>query len=102
MVAGDAEAAGLMVSSYHYFRATRNACDQLRLFLHVVGDLKGQLIPTLDVEDHGAMSAADYSKSARAWLDGFEQTQGGKAILCTYPASTQTLCSALLATIRSG
>ena len=78
-------AAGLRVSSYHYFKATREAWNQLQHFLHVVGDLKGQLVPALDVEEHGDLSPADYSKSVRAWLDGFEQLHGRKAILYTYP-----------------
>ena len=73
-----AQAAGLLVGSYHFFMPTSDAANQAKFFLSCVGDLTGQLIPIIDAEKRGGMTVEAYSASVQAWLDVVEETIGRK------------------------
>lgn len=66
-VAG-AKDAGVPFGLYHFFKPNGNAVAQAAHFLSQAGDLTGQLLPMLDIEERGTMSWEQLAASALAWL----------------------------------
>lgn len=66
-VAG-AKSVGIPFGLYHYFRPDGNAVAQASHFLQQAGDLTGQLLPMLDIEECGKLSWEQLAASALAWL----------------------------------
>ena len=80
-----AASAGVIPGAYHFFLPTRDATEQAKHYLQVVGSFLGMLPPVIDLETQGDMDPADYRKSLSAWLHVVETETGHKAIIYTYP-----------------
>ncbi|WP_081438355.1 GH25 family lysozyme [Pseudofrankia asymbiotica] len=84
-----AQAAGLVIGSYHYARPAlpiSTAVDQARHFLATIGNVNapGMLAPVLDLETTGGLNPTDLTAWTQAFLHEVESQTGRTPILYTF------------------
>jgi len=85
-----AKACGLPRGAYHFLTPRADPKAQARMFLEQLGDDRGELLPTLDVElppgckgPCCAVSCEGWTAATKAWLDEVEQALGRKVAVYT-------------------
>lgn len=81
-----AKAAGITWGAYHYARPDTSANDALAEADHYVDTAAlaaGDLIPALDLEDSGGLSAADLTTWVRTWVERVADRTGAKPMIYT-------------------
>jgi GH25 family lysozyme M1 (1,4-beta-N-acetylmuramidase) len=84
-----AKAAGLRTTAYHYARPDLSAGDALAEADHFVTVAKlgsGDLIPALDLEEHGGLTVAQLQAWVTTWLDRVAARTGVRPMIYTGPA----------------
>ena len=87
----NAREAGLPSGAYHFFSFDSAGSTQAENFIRTVGpDLKGRLIPVVDVEYYGDKEKnppekADVVRELKFWLDAVEKQYGVKPMIYTRP-----------------
>jgi lysozyme len=81
-VAG-AQAVGIPIGAFHFFRAAMPAQKQAEYFLRSISPLKLDLPPVLDVEENPVLSKPATAAAVKTWLDAVEQATGRKPIIYT-------------------
>lgn len=71
-------AAGIPCGAYHFFRASRDAASQARLFVDTASWQPGDLPPVLDVELTDGAAPPDLADGIRTWLETVRE-----AVACT-------------------
>ena len=85
-----AKAAGMICGAYHFFSFESEGAKQAEHFIKKVGDLKGSLIPVVDVEYYGKYvktppDVEKVRKEVRDMIDALEGEYGEKPMIyCTY------------------
>jgi lysozyme len=79
-----AKAAGLLVGSYHFFRAKDDTLKQINRFCDTIAGMPMDLPPVLDVEEASpACGWANYQTAIRLALQTIEQRTGRKPMVYT-------------------
>ena len=87
----NAKAAGLLSGAYHFFSFDSEGRTQAINFIETVGpDLKGRLLPVVDVEYYGDKEQnppekEDVVRELRAFLEALEAEYGVKPLIYTSP-----------------
>lgn len=84
-----AESLGLAFAAYHYARPDRTADDAILEADHFVDTAAlsdANLLPVLDLEDHGGLGQRKLRRWVKAWLGEIEARLGVKAIIYTSPS----------------
>jgi GH25 family lysozyme M1 (1,4-beta-N-acetylmuramidase) len=84
-----APAAGLRVTGYHFARPDLNPTDavgEADWFVSQLGLVPGMLVPALDLERHGTLSAAALQAWVGAWLDEVYAKTGVRPMIYTSPS----------------
>ncbi|MEZ4449353.1 MAG: GH25 family lysozyme [Nannocystaceae bacterium] len=80
----EAQAAGLIVSAYQFFRPGQDAIAQAQLFLDTMGPLgPGILVPVLDVEDNDDLPPDAVAAQVAAWMYYVEAAIGARPMIYT-------------------
>lgn len=85
-----AKAAGMLRGAYHFFSFESEGKKQAEHFIKKVGDLRGSLIPVIDVEYYGKYvktppDVEKVRKEVRDMIDALEEEYGEKPMIyCTY------------------
>lgn len=93
-----AEGNGLEFGAYHYARPegstrTKRKADakaEAKHFTAVAGLRTGNLLPVLDLETTGGLSARQLKKWVRTWLREVRDRVGSKGMIYTYPSFWRT------------
>lgn len=86
----EAKAAGMLCGAYHFFSFESEGAKQAEHFIKKVGDLKGSLIPVVDVEYYGKYAeippdVEKVRKELREMVGALEKKYGRKPMIyCTY------------------
>lgn len=79
------EAAGKPRDYYHFFRPQCDPVAQANFFADTIFPYPGDMIPVLDVEVDGGLSAVTVLARVRTFLTVFEERTGKKAMIYTSP-----------------
>lgn len=89
----DATAAGVITGAYDYAHPgtgygglEENARSEARRFIETAGVRMGDLVPMLDLEEHGGLSSDDLATWVRIWGEEVTAATGERPALYTYPA----------------
>src|SRR5512142_1890331 len=78
-----AQAVGIPIGAFHFFRAAVPAQKQVDFFLKSISTVKLDLPPVLDFEENPAMSKPNVAAALKTWLDAVEQATARKPLI--YP-----------------
>lgn len=78
-----AQAAGLPVGAYHFYRLSASAKDQAQFFLKKIKDIPLDLPIALDFEEQASQPPASVAASLKTWLDIVTDKTGRKPLIYT-------------------
>lgn len=78
-----AQAKGLSVGTYHYFKTTSGPLEQFYNYSEAIDELNQDLIPMVDVEERGNISDEDFHYNLQLLLDLLEEKFGKKPLIYT-------------------
>ena len=80
----EARRVGLSVGSYHFYRPNVNWRQQFDNMVAVVKAEEQDLVPIIDIEHRGAVSAEAFISDLRAFIEKVTEHYGKKPLLYTY------------------
>ena len=80
----EARRVGLSVGSYHFYRPNVNWRQQFNNMVAVVKAEEQDLVPIIDIEHRGAVSAEAFIADLRAFIEKVTEHYGKKPLLYTY------------------
>lgn len=78
---GQAKRHGFIFGAYHYFKPNLSASKQAANFITVAALLPGDILPILDVEEQGKLSATELQDAVLEWLEAVEKEYGCAPVL---------------------
>jgi GH25 family lysozyme M1 (1,4-beta-N-acetylmuramidase) len=91
----NARAAGLAFTGYHFARpdlnpALSDASLEADWFVSVLGLQRGMLVPALDLEVHGTLTASQLQEWVKTWVSRVYALTGVRAMIYTSPSFWET------------